>query len=245
MKMVAAVYNVSTDAIDHVTQNRKRFGPSMRVRMALMAKLLSDLRAAVLTAQHGYAAQSAVIGSSLYETAFTVVYIGTDESLARAWIEHGKAKPLDPFKGIWELTEVSLRLKIVPNNPERLAKLTTEYYQKYSQLCLIKHNNAVALAQQVFRRVGGQEVNWVGPDHSDHALRTACFVLELSVLLAHTAVMSLLVDYGTPPENEHFRPRLDAIAADWKGVTSTSRACWAGPDPFPGKWRTGRRRRPQ
>jgi hypothetical protein len=82
----------------------------------------------------------------------------------------------------------------------------------------------VALSQQVFRRIAGQDVNWVGPDHSDHALRITCFVLEHSVMLAHTAVISLLHDYGTAQENKQFRPRLEGIMADWRSLPGRVRA---------------------
>src|SRR5437867_2892634 len=126
-------------AIELVQHTVRPYRPSAGARLALLAKLLSDLRAATVVALHGYAPQAAVIGSSLYETAMTATYIGTDDALARAWSDHGKTKPTEPFKSIWTLTEGVVR-RLVDNN--KLDAITAARYRVYSEMCLAKHNNA-------------------------------------------------------------------------------------------------------
>jgi hypothetical protein len=235
------MYNAGTDAIDYLTEHVQPLPPSARVRLALVAKLLSDLRAATITVLHGYGTQAAIICSSLYETAFTSVYIGTDDELARRWRDHGKAKPTDSFKSVWSLTEGALRRLGVQD----LERLSAARYRIYSELCLAKHNNAVLLAQHVLTKNDKGEVGLLaGPDESDQATRTGSFVLEHGIALTHLAVASLMEDFGGVGARDTFSSKLNDIIQRWKTIAAASRSRWPGGDPFPGKWRTGKKRPP-
>src|SRR2546427_3456765 len=61
---------------------------SRRVATLLMIRLSNDLRGAALLALRGYSLQAAVLVASMYEVAYCVAYIGSDESRADAWVKH-------------------------------------------------------------------------------------------------------------------------------------------------------------
>jgi len=236
LQLASEVYIASADAIEYITEHVTPLRPCARVRLALLAKLLSDLRAAAITAVHGYGTQAATIGSSLYETAFLTVYIGVDDELAREWLEHGNTKPTEFFRSPWALTEGALRRFGVQD----VERSTAARYRIYSEMCLAKHNNAVMVAQHVIRHDGGL---LAGPDGSEPAIRTATFVLEHSIALTHLAVTSLIRDFAAPEARERFRLRLNGLMERWKQIEAASRRRWPGGDPFPGKWRTTKAKR--
>jgi predicted RNase H-related nuclease YkuK (DUF458 family) len=235
------MYNTATSAIEYVSQNIRPLRPSARVRLALLAKLLSDLRAAILTALNGYGPQAAMVASSLYETVFTMIYIGTDDELARSWRDHGKSKPTEPFRSVWKLTEGALRRLHVQD----VERITTARYRIYSELCLAKHNNAVFLTQHVLQQRGQDIAFFSGPDCSERSLRTATFVLEHSIALTHLAVAVFLDDYVEPEPRRQFRVPMNNVMDRWKTISGGSRKRWPGGDPFPGKWRRPRGEQPQ
>ena len=75
---------------------------SQRVTMVLLLRLAIDLRAASVLVKLGYAVQSATLVSSIYELAFTIAYIGSNDELASQWVEH--ADESRPFRNARELT---------------------------------------------------------------------------------------------------------------------------------------------
>src|SRR5262249_5540589 len=109
LSLASRTYNLGMEAIDLVRGHVRAYRPSAGARLALLAKLLSDLRAATVIALHGYPTQAAVIGSSLYETAMTATCLGTDDALAQEWSEHGRTKPTELFRNVWTLTEEVVR----------------------------------------------------------------------------------------------------------------------------------------
>jgi hypothetical protein len=235
LSLAREMYNVGTDAIDLVRGNLHPYRPSAGARLALLAKLLSDLRAATVVALNGYAPQAAVIGSSLYETAMTATYIGTDDTLAQAWSKHGKTKPTEPFKTIWTLTEGVVRRFVIDN----IEAITAARYRVYSEMCLAKHNNALFLAQHVFLKVGDDIAFVSGPDASEQAVRTASFVFAHGIALTHLAVGSLVKDFIEVPAD--LGTRLTAVMDKWTVIDTRSKTRWPTGDPFSGKWRTARR----
>src|SRR5262249_57346424 len=54
---------------------------AVKVCTALLSKLSTDLRGIVLVAERGYPTQAVTLASSLYETVFTIAYVGSDETL--------------------------------------------------------------------------------------------------------------------------------------------------------------------
>jgi hypothetical protein len=238
LQLASEVYGSAMDAIDYITSHVSPVPEAARVRLALLAKLVSDLRATAITATKGYGTQAATIASSLYETAFLTVYIGTDDALAREWREHGKAKPTEFFRSPWVLTEGSLRRLGVQD----VDRLTAARYRIYSEMCLAKHNNAVMVAQHVIRRDGEDVGLLAGPDGSDVAIRTATAVLEHSIALAHLAVASLIEDFAAPDAQATLGAKLRGIMDRWETIASASRQRWPGGDPFPGKWRVAKKR---
>ena len=75
-----------------------------KVVVALLFRLANDLRSAALLALRGYPLQSASLVSSIYETTYTIAYIGADESRAQQWIEYDD--PPRPFKNVRSLPRV-------------------------------------------------------------------------------------------------------------------------------------------
>jgi hypothetical protein len=236
LSLARKAYNVGMDAIDLVSTSVRPYRRSAGTRLALLSKLLNDLRAATVIALHGYPTQAAVIGSSLYETAMTATFIGTDDALAQAWSDHGKTTPTQSFEGVWKITEgVVRRLGI-----ENVEAVTEARYRVYSEMCLAKHNNAPFLAAHVFQNVDDGVAFVTGPDASERAVRTAIFVFEHGIALTHLAIGSLVVDFVEPPPAE-VGTRLSEIMEEWTVLSDRSRARWSTGDPFPGKWRTARR----
>lgn len=241
LRLARDMYNAATSAIDFVSQNIRPLPASARVRLALLAKLLSDLRAAILAALNGYGPQAATVASSLYETVFTTIYIGTDDVLARSWRDHGKSKPTEPFRSVWKLTEGALRRLGVQD----VERITAARYRIYSELCLAKHNNAVFLAQHVVQQHGQDVTFFSGPDSSERSLRTATVVLEHSIALTHLAVAVFLNDYVEPERRRQFSVLMNSVMDRWRTISGGSRKRWPGGDPFPGKWRRPRGEHPR
>lgn len=61
---------------------------SRKVLTALLVRLSNDLRSAALLALRGYPIQAAALVGSMYEVAYTIAYIGSDDTLAQEWIDH-------------------------------------------------------------------------------------------------------------------------------------------------------------
>jgi hypothetical protein len=60
------------------------------------------LLAAALVAPRGYALQALTLVGSIYETAYTIAAIGSDDVLADEWINHDD--PTRPYKNARHLT---------------------------------------------------------------------------------------------------------------------------------------------
>lgn len=76
---------------------------SRKVTTVLLVRLSNDLRAAALLALRGYALQAAALAGSMYEVAYAIAYIGSDESKAEDWVQH--SDPTRPFRNVRAVTE--------------------------------------------------------------------------------------------------------------------------------------------
>lgn len=108
---------------------------SRKVVTALLVRLSNDLRSAVLLAVRGYALQAATLVASMYETAYTIAAVGSNDNLADDWINHDD--PTKPFRQVQDLTSAGL-VKLGVPNADAQAKIE---YRTYRQLCLAKHVN--------------------------------------------------------------------------------------------------------
>src|SRR5262249_7374663 len=128
----------------------REFTQVRKVTTALLIRLGNDLRCASLLALRGYSSQAASLVASIYEVAYTIAYIGADESRAQAWIDH--KDDTKPFLSAYQLTK-----KVVSALPELPDKAThvERRYGIYRQLCTAKHANPL------FEQFAAYEVTWV------------------------------------------------------------------------------------
>src|SRR2546427_12018878 len=80
---------------------------SLKVANGLLARLANDLRCVALLANRGYPIQGGILAATIYEIAFTIAYIGSDDRLAQEWID--REEPLTSFRDAWTLTRDGLR----------------------------------------------------------------------------------------------------------------------------------------
>lgn len=101
-----------------------------RIATLLLSRLRDDVRCAALLALRGYPEQACTLVASIYEAAFTIAAIGSDDALAQEWIEHDD--PNRTFKAVQTLTRDALHKLGVPD-PDRHSR---RRYIVYRQLCL-------------------------------------------------------------------------------------------------------------
>ena len=99
------------------------------VATLLIIRICNDLRCVAMLTVHGYSTQALSLTASIYETAFTVAYIGNEENLAEEWLEY--SDPTKPFRDAYTLTEEALTKIGVPNVKQR----ADNWYKVYRQLC--------------------------------------------------------------------------------------------------------------
>ena len=169
---------------------------SCKVANTLLVRISNDLRGVTILANHGYGIQAASLAASLYESAYTVAYIGGDETLAEEWINH--EDPKKPFRDVRSLTEKGLS-----NLGFQTIKEQAEIeYKVYQQLCMPKHANPLFQMRHGMR-VEEKERKFVlfnGPDTSQEAVQVCWFALEHSSAAAGLVAARSFVNSHVPPE---------------------------------------------
>ena len=89
-----------------------------KVATVLLLRMRDDLRCAGLPALRGYQLQACSLVASIYEAAFAIAAIDSDNDLAQEWIDHDD--PNHPFRQALTLTEMALRKLGIPD-PEKHA----------------------------------------------------------------------------------------------------------------------------
>ena len=103
LNLTEAAFNLICETLSQIPERPLHEVPqSLKVSTALLARLSNDLRTASFLAVRGYPTQAVGIVASLYEAAFTIAYIRTDEGLAQEWIEHDD--PTRPFADVRTMT---------------------------------------------------------------------------------------------------------------------------------------------
>jgi hypothetical protein len=209
--------------IAEVSQSRK-------VATALLVRLSNDLRSAALLACRGYALQALSLVASMYETAFAIAAIGTDDALADQWITH--EDPIRSWKSVYELTRDGLAKLGVPNIDTQAAV----EYRVYRQLCMAKHVNPLVQAQHGHQLQAQTVVVANGPDLSEPAIRAAWFALEHAAGLSFIALSSLITSHMPSEHVSELMKNNEAIGANRKDLEARAKARWGTDDPFPGRW---------
>ena len=87
MELTADIFNFIADALSRLPEVRwGECSGSRKVVTTLLIRLGNDLRCASMLAIRGYPAQAAAVVATMYEVAYTVAFIGADESHAAACV---------------------------------------------------------------------------------------------------------------------------------------------------------------
>ena len=209
---------------------------SLKVANGLLARLANDLRCVALLANRGYPIQGGILAATIYEIAFTIAYIGSDDGRAQKWIDH--EEPTKPFEDAWMLTREGLRKLDITDADAQ----TAIEYRTYSQLCMNKHVNPLLQKEHSYRIQDGAIVTLLGPDDTEEAIRPAQFALEHAVHLASLAMLSsvqqhLATRLKSKELGEELLAKVESLARLRKALEIKSKARWGTEDPFRGKWR--------
>jgi len=224
--------DLAASTLDSLPPQRLATVPkSRRVASSLMARLMNDLRCVEIVVTRGYAIQGISLGGAIYETAFTIAYIGGDEEIAQEWIDHDN--PVRPFRDARTLTKVGLANLGIPN-PEGQAK--TEY-RVYQQMCMAKHANPL-LQMEHSIKVSNKTVEiFSGPETSEAAIRASWFALEHSAaLLAIVASYSVIKNHVPEEKRPPLVNEFHVIGTLRKRLEKRAKERWGTKDPFEGKW---------
>ncbi len=192
----------------------------------LARRIVHDLRAMVLIANHGYPSQALTLAASTYEHCFSIAYIGNDDLLAQKWIGH--TSPVKPFVNAVELTTIGLaNVGIVDEEaPSFIFKL-------YTQFCMAKHGNPLYEAETGFEASQNVVTLFIGPDTSETGSRESHFALLKIVLIAALSLASY-IDHHAPLDN---RQQMDKFLRDielrQRNLDLAAAVRWAGNDPYP------------
>jgi hypothetical protein len=203
---------------------------SLKFATILLIRLSNDLRSAALLAPRGYALQAATLTASMYETAFTIAAIGSDDHLADEWISH--SDPTKPFRSVRELTHDGLAKLGVPNVDAQVAI----GYRVYRQLCLVKHQNPLLQTEHGILFEGKRVVGMNGPDFSEPAVRVAWFALEHAAGLTLIALASFIENHIPSEKKPTLMKEAEEVGAGRRALETSAKARWGTEDPFPGKW---------
>ncbi len=203
---------------------------SRKVATVLLLRMRDDLRCAGLLALRGYQLQACTLVASIYEAAFTIATIDSDDDLAQEWIDHDD--PNRPFKQALTLTEMALRKLGIPD-PEKHAALR---YLVYRQLCLAKHLNPVFQRQRGLKLHGRQVSVKSGPDTSEEGVREAWFALEHAAGLAFVATASFVQNHVPAKSRAGLTEKLKSIEADVSSLSAKAQMRWGTEPPFK-KWK--------
>jgi len=210
---------------------------SLKVVTVLLAKLSNDLRSSALLAVQGYPVQALTVVAAMYETAYTIAFIGSDEQLAQQWIDHGhRTRPFRPAK---TLTKDGLRRLGCPDC--QVARQSKVEYRVYSQLCMAKHGNPLFQKQHGYALEDGQVTVSNGPTRSDESIRGSWFALEHAAALTFVGIASYVRDHlsgaGLPVKTiGQLAERIQDIGVRRKRLEARAQSRWGTTDPFPGKW---------
>lgn len=203
---------------------------SRKVLTALLVRLSNDLRSAALLALRGYPIQAAALVASMYEVAYSIAYIRSDDALAQEWIDHDD--PTRPFRQVKHMTEKVLK-KLGVTDVDRQ---TDTQYRVYRQLCMAKHTNPLFQMQHAYQLRDGHVVAMNGPDTSESAIRAAWFALEHAARLSFLAVAAYVDSHIPPDRRGDLKSKIETIGVGSQELASKAAQRFGTEDPFPGKW---------
>ncbi|MGH9334158.1 MAG: DUF4265 domain-containing protein [Vicinamibacteria bacterium] len=208
---------------------------SEKVATVLLIRLSNDLLCASLLARRGYALQAVTLVAAIYEAAFTIAYLGSDEERARNWIEHE-----DPTRSFMDMRSMTKEGLAKLGTPDPDAQANVEY-KVYRQLCMGKHSNPLLQKRYGYQRRESSVFAMNGPDTSESSVRAAWLALEHGAALTYIALSSFFLSHLPKDLADELCPQLENIGAHRKKLEAKAKERWGTEDPFPGKWRVDSR----
>lgn len=221
-----ALNRMPVRSVDEISSSKK-------VATVLLIRLSNELLCASLLARRGYPLQAVTLVAAIYEAAFTIAYIGSDEKRARKWIEH--EDPTRSFMDMRSMTKEGLA-KLGTPDPEAQASVE---YKVYRQLCMAKHSNPLLQKLYGYQRRENSVLAMNGPDTSESSVRAAWFALEHGAALTFIALSSFFLNHLPQNVADELCSQLENIGARRKMLEAKAKERWGTEDPFPGKWRVG------
>jgi hypothetical protein len=204
--------------------------PSQNVATSLIIRLSNDMRSAALVAWRGYALQAATLVASMFEAAYSIAAIGTDDVRAGEWISHDN--PKQSYGKLKDTIREGLENLKVPGVD---TQAETEY-KVYRQLCMAKHVNPLLQKHQGQQVDGNLIILMNGPDVSEAAVRVAWFALEHATGLACIALASFIPNHLPRDSKADFMRQVEAVGTERKRLEAAAKTRWGEIDPFAGHW---------
>jgi hypothetical protein len=202
------VFNAIGEAANLATElSPSQVSQARKVATVLLLRMRDDLRCAGLLALRGYQLRACSLVASIYEAAFTIAAIDSDDDLAQEWIDH--EDPNRPFRPALTLTEMALRKLDIPD-PEKHA---AHRYLVYRQLCLAKHINPVFQRRRGLKPHGRRATVKTGPDTSEEGVREAWFALKHAAGLGFVATASFVHNHVPAESRPTLMKKLKGIEA--------------------------------
>jgi len=196
----------------------------------LLVRLANDLRCMADLAQKGYPLQALTLASSIYEVAFTIAFIGTDQKLAQEWADH--EDPTRSFRPAFELTKGGLEKLGVGD----LDNQANRDYKVYRQFCWGKHSNPLLQSRFGFEKIGRGVAVTNAPDTSEFSIKTIWFLIDYSIRFACIALASFSENHLREDALNDVRGEIVKLVEARNGLNRNALARWGNEDPFPGKW---------
>jgi hypothetical protein len=204
---------------------------SRKVVTVLLLRIASDLRCIGLVALRGYPEQACVLAASVYEAAFTVMVVGSDDVIAQGWVDYDD--PNRQFRPILELTREGLRR--VGADPVQHAQ---RWYTVYRQLCLPKHLNPVLQRLRGLKLGGSTVTVQVGPDAGEDGVRLSWFALEKAAGLAIQASAVFAGHHLAPGKRKGLPAKKVEIERIVLALNERAANRWGYGNPYPEKWKS-------
>ena len=202
----------------------------LKIATSLLVQLSNDLRTASLLSLTGYAVQAVTIVSSMFESAYCIASIGSDQDLAEKWVSHDT--PTKSFMSVKAMVGKGLQNVGHPS----VGKQTEIEYRVYSQLCMAKHSNPLFQMEHGFIIHEGDVVAMNGPNTSENTIRAAWFAMEHATGLVYIALMSFAIFHLKPEGNEDIVAEIISLGKARKHLEGEAKKRWGTKDPFPDKW---------
>lgn len=232
---------VTTDAFDlmgmlltHLEIPKDREAPPAVFAMAFLGtRLANDLHCAEGVVATAYPAQALAIVSSMYESAWTMAYIGSDDLVATAWRDWDD--PTRTFRDAWSLTRGGL-IKLGVPLVEAHRRCADEY-RLYSQVKMGGHTNPLLERKLGVVRTGTDVLRQNGPDTSDDGIRAAWFAMVVAIHVSFMAMSGLVESNLSGKAPGDLLQQLIDIKTKGENLGAQFAKRWPPDDPFTGKWR--------